>query len=99
MVAIGDPANIEEYTSKINDEMDKGTIDLNEDHKRGKLFWTTEHEHGNGNCCNPVFFVSTGIGDGYYPIIATYVNDPVWGKRVARLEIDFGLLDDDDEEE
>lgn len=32
---------------------------------------------------------STGLGDGYYPVMATYVDDDTWGKRVAKLEIIF----------
>lgn len=29
----------------------------------------------------------SGLGDGTYPVYATIVDDPVWGKRVARVEI------------
>lgn len=31
----------------------------------------------------------TGLGDGVYPVIAHYVDDKDWGRRIARLEIVF----------
>ena len=37
---------------------------------------------------------SAGLGDGYYNVIAHFVELDDWGKRVAKLEIDF--LDDED---
>ena len=53
-------------------------------HKRG-------HE-GLGIC------VSTGIGDGLYPVFATVEDIPGWGERVTSVRIDFKnhfLLNDD----
>lgn len=45
---------------------------------------------------------SSGIGDGYYPVYATYADVDGWGERIIRLEIDFSdhcLFYDDEEEE
>ena len=33
----------------------------------------------------------SGIGDGYYPVTATYADLPGWGRRIVKVEID--LLD------
>lgn len=33
--------------------------------------------------------VSTGMGDGTYPVYALILNDGNWGKRVAAVFIDF----------
>jgi hypothetical protein len=33
--------------------------------------------------------VRSGLGDGYYPVMATYVYDTNWGKRISKLEIIF----------
>lgn len=32
---------------------------------------------------------STGLGDGYYPVYATYIDDADWGLRIAKIEIVF----------
>ena len=32
---------------------------------------------------------TTGIGDGYYPVYATYDEMEDWGQRIVKLEIDF----------
>jgi hypothetical protein len=45
---------------------------------------------------------SSGIGDGYYPVYATYSDEEGWGRRVMKLEIDFSdhpFLQEDEEEE
>lgn len=44
---------------------------------------------------------STGIGDGYYPVYATYDDLGDWGERITKLEIDFSdhcLLEEEEEE-
>jgi hypothetical protein len=38
---------------------------------------------------------SSGIGDGSYAVVADVVEDPDWGQRIARVTIDFGLIEDD----
>jgi hypothetical protein len=30
---------------------------------------------------------SSGLGDGYYPVYATYIEDPIWGRRISKVEI------------
>jgi hypothetical protein len=30
---------------------------------------------------------SSGLGDGTYPVYATIVDDPMWGKRVASVRV------------
>ena len=42
--------------------------------------------------------VSTGYGDGVYPVYATISDDPEWGKRIKKITIVF-IEDDDDTEE
>lgn len=32
---------------------------------------------------------SSGIGDGYYPVYATFSDVPGWGEVITKLEIDF----------
>lgn len=32
---------------------------------------------------------STGLGDGLYPVVAHYVDDETFGRRVARVEVIF----------
>lgn len=44
---------------------------------------------------------SSGIGDGFYPVYATYSDEGMWGERIMKLEIDFSqhpLLDEEEEE-
>lgn len=43
----------------------------------------------------------TGLGDGTYPVYATFEDVPGWGRRVAKLEIFFlaDPYDDDDPNE
>jgi hypothetical protein len=44
--------------------------------------------------------VSTGFGDGTYPVYALIQEEGTWGKRVAAIFIDFfGLLEDGAEDE
>ena len=42
--------------------------------------------------------VSSGIGDGVYPVYVTYKDLGDWGNRVASVRVDF-LLDDEEEAE
>lgn len=45
---------------------------------------------------------SSGIGDGFYPVYATYSEEGMWGERIMKLEIDFSdhpLLDEEDDYE
>jgi len=45
------------------------------------------------------FAISTGIGDGYYPVTVETVDlGKSWGKRVSRVTIDFGIEDIEEEE-
>lgn len=30
---------------------------------------------------------SSGYGDGFYPVFATYIEDEDWGRRIAKIEI------------
>jgi len=30
---------------------------------------------------------SSGLGDGMYPVYATYVDDPDWGLRICKVEV------------
>jgi hypothetical protein len=32
---------------------------------------------------------STGIGDGFYDVFATYIDSPGWGRRIQKIEIVF----------
>ena len=48
---------------------------------------------------------SSGIGDGVYPVYATYEDVDGWGERIMKLEIDFSEhvfltedIEDDNEE-
>jgi hypothetical protein len=40
---------------------------------------------------------SSGFGDGFYPVYATYVDDPDFGRRIAKVEV--VMIDIDEEEE
>lgn len=43
---------------------------------------------------------SSGLGDGFYPVYATIIDDPVWGRRIARVEVvmmEDGDFSDEDE--
>jgi len=33
--------------------------------------------------------VSSGVGDGVYPVLAELIDDPVWGTRVKKVWVDF----------
>lgn len=37
--------------------------------------------------------ISSGLGDGEYPVYVTTKDMGVWGKRVSKIEIDFQLDD------
>lgn len=41
-------------------------------------------EHG-GQGAGVAF--ASGFGDGLYPVFATYLEDEIWGRRVAKVEI------------
>jgi len=53
---------------------------------RGQLsqqfYYAMGHE-GLGVC------VTTGFGDGMYPVVANIIDDPVLGKRIASVTIEF----------
>jgi hypothetical protein len=38
---------------------------------------------------------SSGLGDGVYPVYATIVDDELWGKRVAKVEIIMMDIEDE----
>lgn len=69
-------------------------ITLSED-RAGPLMYDMGHE-------GKAVVASSGIGDGFYPVYATYSDDDGWGERIMKLEIDFSdhpLLADYDEED
>ena len=50
----------------------------------------------SGNSGAGVAFAS-GYGDGLYPVYATYVDDPMFGMRVSKVEI--VMIQDEEEED
>ena len=65
------------------------------DHEHGPLLQSFPYAMGHeglGIC------VSTGYGDGYYPVYAHISDEGTWGKRVAAIFIDFlGIMEDDED--
>lgn len=56
-------------------------ITLSEE-KAGPMMYEKGHE-------GKAVVSSAGIGDGYYPVYATYEDLEDWGERIMKLEIDF----------
>ena len=78
------PKEIENWPNFIQSLGTDDPVIKSFNHKRG-------HE-GLGVC------VSSGIGDGLYPVFATVEDIPGWGERVTSVRIDFKnhfLLNDD----
>jgi hypothetical protein len=40
---------------------------------------------------------ASGFGDGFYPVYATYVDDPDFGKRIAKVEVVMINIDEEEE--
>ena len=57
-------------------------------HQHVSFDYSMGHE-GLGVC------VSTGYGDGYYPVVAEIIDDPDWGRRIKSVTITF--IKDDEE--
>ena len=38
---------------------------------------------------------TTGLGDGHYPVYATYIDDGEWGLRIAKVEVVFLINDEE----
>jgi hypothetical protein len=48
-----------------------------------------EKDIGNGKTIPTAVSLMTGLGDGFYPVIATIGEVPGWGKRIWGIHIDF----------
>jgi hypothetical protein len=91
MIAFGDPVYIDRVVNE--DEIEKHVAGIMGDGHtlhNAVVDKSTQME-------NAIYgaLVSTGIGDGFYPVLVTTVDLGEWGKRISRLEIVF-LPDDED---
>jgi hypothetical protein len=95
---IGDPCYIlhkedDELPESVGKDWGEFCGTLGDNYPTMKSYGYQLGHEGLGIC------VSTGMGDGTYPVYALIINDGVFGKRVAACFVDFyGLLSDDEEE-
>ena len=77
------PKEISDWASFVNA--------LGEDYPTVHSFKHASGNEGLGVC------VSTGVGDGLYPVYANIEEVPGWGNRVTSVRIEFIGDEDDDE--
>ncbi len=90
---IGDPCYVLSDEASERDQVKNWTEfceGLGKDYPTMKSFNFKMGHEGLGVC------VSTGFGDGLYPVYATISDEPDWGKRIKKITIVF--IEDDDTE-
>ncbi len=89
---VGDPSYIMGANASGRPESwDKFCDSLGNDFPTMKSFNFKLGHEGLGVC------VSTGYGDGVYPVYATISDEPDWGKRIKSITIVF--IEDDEAQE
>ena len=92
-IMITDPCYV--IGEEFNDEHYEKVCDITlSEGRAGALPYEKGHE-------GKAVVASSGIGDGYYPVYATYDEMEDWGERITKLEIDFSdhpLLIEEEEE-
>ena len=91
---IGDPCYILHCEEGLPQSLGKNWMDfcgtLGKDHPTMKSYHYQLGHEGLGVC------VSTGFGDGSYPVYALVLDEGTWGKRVAAIFVDFfGFMEDE----
>jgi hypothetical protein len=83
---VGDPCYILHREQGLPDELGKNWLDFCE--KIKDMQYAKEFKHDRGfdglGVC-----VSTGFGDGCYPVYAKISDEGEWGKRVKEITIKF----------
>lgn len=90
---LGDPCYLNKW--KDNEEWEKLPADENglyplsyngacgatlSDNQCGQLKFDGGHE-------GAAVAFSSGLGDGFYPVYATFIEDGIWGRRIAEVRV------------
>lgn len=90
---VGDPGTMDFWIkTSVFDPEDNGELSYNGASGATLARMGGELEFPTGAPSAAVAF-RTGLGDGVYPVFATIVDVPGWGKRVGKIEI--LMLDDE----